>query len=442
MADTSPTVGADAGTVAYVLKGFPRISETFIASEIHRLERCGLRLRLLVLKPADEPERHPVVARIRAVPEYLPATTSLSASSALPWLARNAAPFRPALAAVARRRPVGLARAAGQAFAQAVRARQRPLSAPRKIYLKEFLYAVAAADRVLADPQVRHLHAHFAHGSATVAWLAATITGLPFSFTGHAKDLYTRGLNPAGLLARKAAAARFVVTCTEANGRHLAGQRTGTPVHVVYHGLSTDFVDLAATPLAYHPKPRLRILGVGRLVPKKGFDTFVAACALLRAAGVPFEAVIVGESGEHEPLVRRLVAEHGLAGSVTLLGPLSPGRLFEEYRRAGVFSLACRVVADGDRDGIPNVLLEAMACATPVVTTGVSGIPELVENGVNGLLVPPDDPAALAAAWQRVWTDVEFAAGLAAGGRRTVLDRFDGDRLAGELAQLFAGADR
>jgi glycosyltransferase involved in cell wall biosynthesis len=427
-------------TVAYVLKGFPRISETFIASEIYRLERLGVRLRLLVLKPADEPEHHPVVDRIRAVPEYLPATTSLTASRALPWLAGNIRAFRPALSAVARRRPRGLARAGGLAFAQAVRARRRPLSAPRKIYLKEFLYAVAVAERVLDAPEVRHLHAHFAHGSATVAWLAATITGLPFSFTGHAKDIYSGELNPAGLLARKATAARFVVTCTRANGRHLEALHTGTPVHVVYHGLSADFADLTAAPVERAPSPHLRVLGVGRLVPKKGFDTFVEACARLRAAGVPFEAVIAGEPGEHEPAVRRLVAELGLTGCVSLLGPLGPARLAEEYRRASVFSLACRVVAGGDRDGIPNVLLEAMACGTPVVTTRVSGIPELVEDGVNGLLVSPDDPAALAAAWERVWTDRALADRLARAGRASVLDRFDGDRLVAALAGLLTGA--
>src|SRR5262249_13186958 len=154
---------------------------------------------------------------------------------------------------------------------------------------------------------VRHLHAHFAHGSATVTWLAATISGLPFSFTGHAKDVYSPALNPAGLLPRKIAAARFVVTCTAANREHLLAMANGTPVHLAYHGLNADFAalvagdrqDRAATPP--RPSSRPRLLGVGRLVPKKGFDTLVEACALLRERGVDLEAVIVGESGEHEP---------------------------------------------------------------------------------------------------------------------------------------------
>jgi glycosyltransferase involved in cell wall biosynthesis len=429
--------GSGGGAVAYVLKGFPRRSETFIASEIHRVEQLGVEARLFVLKPADEPDRHTVVDRMRAVPSYLPATTSLSASHALPWLARNVGPFLPALGAVARRRPVGLARAVGMAAAQAWRSRRRVLAAPRKIYLKEFLLAVALAQRVLGDTAIVRLHAHFAHGSTTVAWLASTVTGVPFSFTGHAKDLYNVELNPAGLLARKTAAATFVVTCTEANGRHLRALGTTTPIHVIHHGLSSDFADLTAVPLEHRDGPTLRILGVGRLVPKKGFDTFVEACALLRARGLPFEAVIAGERGDHEPVVRGLVAAHRLDGRLTLAGPLTPRQLFAEYRRASVFSLACRVHDDGDRDGIPNVLVEAMACATPVVTTAVSGIPELVRDGSNGILVPPDDPAALADAWTRLWEDRALAGRLAEAGRRTVIDDFDGDRLAGDLARLF-----
>jgi glycosyltransferase involved in cell wall biosynthesis len=424
--------------VAYVLKGFPRRSETFIASEIHRVEQLGVPTRIFVLKPADEPDRHPVVDRIMATPCYLPATTSLSARPALPWLVRNVRPFLPALGTVARRRPRGLVRAAAMALAQAVRSRRRPLAAPRKIYLKELLLAVALADQILADPAIAHLHAHFAHGSTTVTWLASTITGLPFSFTGHAKDLYEQDLNPAGLLARKTAAAAFVVTCTEANGRHLRALGTATRVHVIHHGLGSDFTALTAGSVEHSGRSaRLRILGVGRLVPKKGFDTFVDACARLRELGVPFEAVIAGEHGDHEPVVRSRAAAHRLDGSVRFVGPLTPTELFAEYRRASVFSLACRVVGDGDRDGIPNVLLEAMACAAPVVTTDVSGIPELVRDGDNGLLVAPDDPRSLATAWIRIWEDEALADQLGQAGRRTVLERFDGDRLAAELARIF-----
>ena len=228
-------------TVAYVLKGWPRISELFIASEIYRLEQAGLPLRLYVIKPADEAQTHPVVDRIQAPTTYLPAMSSLSATTLVRWLRENAGPFPAPLRRTARRHPAGLARAAGLALAQSVRARKGRFAWPRKLYVKELLQAVALADELAAAPDVRHLHAHFAHGTTTVTWLCSAITGLPFSFTGHAKDIYSPSLNPAGLLRRKLLAARFAVTCTEANARHLKAIAPGPSSTVVYHGLNADF---------------------------------------------------------------------------------------------------------------------------------------------------------------------------------------------------------
>lgn len=433
---------AEQRSVGYVLKGYPRRSETFIASEIHRLEQLGLRLRLYVLKPADETERLPVVDRIRGRPVYLPATTSLSASPALPWLAANLGAFLPALRRVAARRPAGLGRAAALALGQAIRARRAFLGWPRKLYLKEFLLAVALADVLADSDDVGHLHAHFAHGSTTVTWLAAAITGLPYSFTGHAKDIYALSLNPAQLLPRKMAAARFVVTCTESNRRHLAPMADGTPVHRVYHGLNADFAALVAC--GGHPPATsgLRILGVGRLVPKKGFDTLVEACALLRERGVDFQAVLAGAPGEAEPALRRRVEQLGLSPRVRLVGERSQAELYDEYRRATVVCLPCRVLDDGDRDGIPNVLVEAMACGVPVLSTEVSGIPELIRSEENGLLVAPDRPGELAGALLRLEFEPGLAARLGAAGRASVTECFDGERQAIVLAELFAAALR
>jgi colanic acid/amylovoran biosynthesis glycosyltransferase len=182
---------------------------------------------------------------------------------------------------------------------------------------------------------------------------------------------------------------------------------------------------------------RLRALGVGRLVEKKGFDVMVEACGILRSRAVPFEAVIVGEHGEHEAEIRRRIEALGLGDSVRLAGPMEQAKLFEEYRSAGVFCLPCRVLENGDRDGIPNVLMEAMACGLPVVTTPVSGIPEIIRDGVNGRLVPPDDPAALADALVRIDSDRQLAQSLSVQARATVRERFDGERFAAELAALF-----
>jgi glycosyltransferase involved in cell wall biosynthesis len=433
------------GAVAYVLKGYPRMSELFIASEIYRLERLGVPLRLYVIKPADEARRHGIVARIKSKPEYLPATTSLTKTPLRRWLAAHLGDFLPSLRSVARRRPAGLARAGVAAFAQAARARRSFWSWPRKVYLKEFMQAAAVADRVLRAGDVRHLHAHFCHGATTVAWLASTMTGLPFSFTAHAKDIYCESLNPSGLLRRKMRAARFVVTCTDANREHLLKVEPRAKVHCVYHGLNAEFAELlggtdgAPRPPMTKERGRLRALGVGRLVEKKGFDVLVEACGILSRRDVPFEAVIVGEHGEHEAEIRRRIDALGLRDSVRLAGPMEQTRLFEEYRSAGVFCLPCRVLDNGDRDGIPNVLVEAMACGLPVVTTPVSGIPEIIRDGVNGRLVPPDDPAALAEALLRIDADRQFAHSLSNEARATVRERFDGERFAAELAALFRG---
>jgi len=332
------------------------------------------------------------------------------------------------------------------------------------VYIKEFLQAVALADRLLDAPRVRHLHAHFAHGATTVAWLAATIVGLPFSFTAHATDIYRESVNPAGLLRRKLAAARFVVTCTEANRAYLAERAGTTPVYRVYHGLNVDFTDLLASAddhaPARPPTPTacLRILSVGRLVPKKGFDVLVAACGLLRERGVPFEATIVGETGAEDaspglsaralpgsPAAKRQYADEirtqiaglGLGECVRLAGALSQADLFAEYQTASVLCLPCRIVSDGDRDGIPNVLAEAMACGLPVVSTAVSGIPELIEHAVTGLLVPPDDLLAVADALQRLRAEPELACRLGRAASAIVRERFDADESARQLVALF-----
>lgn len=435
-----------ATSVGYVLMGFPRLSETFIASELHRVEEAGVRLRLFVVKPVEEREhdlRHPVIDAIRARPEHLPDASSLTAPLHR-WRRADLAPFMPALRRVLSRRPLGLASATATALAQALRDRRTPLSGPRKIYVKELLQAIALADRLIGAPDVRHLHAHFAHGTTTITWHAARIAGLPFSFTGHARDIYAEHLNPKGLLRRKLLAARFVVTCTEANRRHLERMAPAADVHLVYHGLNADFARLLAEPEPAANAPAgepLRVLAVGRLVAKKGFDVLVEACAVLRRRGVAFEAAIVGQEDTHSAAVRERIARHGLEQQVVLPGPMGQDELLREYRRASALCMPSRLLPD-DRDGIPNVLVEAMAAGTPVIASAVSGIPELVEHEVNGLLIAPEDPEALADTLLRLHGDPAFSGRLAQRGRETVARSFDGPRQASRLAELFQAAVR
>jgi glycosyltransferase involved in cell wall biosynthesis len=427
----------EAGAIAYVLKGYPRLTDTFITSEVYRMEQQGLRLRVFVIKPCTEPVPSDLLDKIAAKPLYMPDTTSMSKSSLFKWLSANLKNFLPSLRRVIRKNPLGVLRAGGSAFAQAVRARKGFWSWPRKVYAKEFLQGVMLADMLEQAGDVRHIHGHYCHGATTVTWLASMMTKLPFSFTAHAKDIYLPSLNPAGLLRRKMDAARFVITCTDANRDYLENLGSKTSVHCIYHGLNAEFCNIMREqPTARSTNGHFRVLGVGRLIPKKGFDILVQACAILHQQRVPFEAVIVAEGGEHEKEIRRLITANGLEKNVLLPGPMSQSQLFDEYRKASAFCLPCRVLENGDRDGIPNVLMEAMAVGVPVVSTPISGIPELIHDGVNGLMVPSEDPCGLAEAFLRLTRDHRLAEDLSRNAQETIETRFNGDKLASRMASL------
>jgi len=429
---------SDRGSIAYVLKGYPRLTDTFITSEVYRMEQQGLRLRVFVIKPCTEPVPSDLLDKIAAKPVYMPDTTSLSKSSLFKWLSANLKHFMPSLRRVMRKHPLGVLRAAGAAFAQATRARKGFWAWPRKVYAKEFLQGVMLADMLEQAGDVSHIHGHYCHGATTVTWFASMMTKLPFSFTAHAKDIYLPSLNPAGLLRRKMDAARFVITCTDANRDYLENLASRTPVYCIYHGLNAEFCNIMKEqPATRATNGHFRVLGVGRLIPKKGFDILVQACAILQQKHVPFEAIIVAEGGEHEKEIRRLITAHGLENSVFLPGPMSQSQLFDEYQKESAFCRPCRVLENGDRDGLPNVLMEAMAVGVPVVSTPISGIPELIHDGVNGLLVPSEDSRALADAFLRLISDNRLAKDLSRNAQETIESRFNGDKFAARMASLF-----
>jgi glycosyltransferase involved in cell wall biosynthesis len=263
-----------------------------------------------------------------------------------------------------------------------------------------------------------HLHVHWAHAPATVAFLAHRIAGIPWSLTTHAKDLYTL---PASDIADRCGQAIFVATCTAANARYLTDV-IGVPpdkVTLCRHGVRLDRFDSGRrSPQAG------RILSIGRLVPKKGFPVLIHACAFLRQRGVDFHLDLVGDGLIADEL-KGLVVECGLTGNVTFHGARPQPELVAFYEQATVFALAPAVQANGDRDGIPNVILEAMACGTPVVTAAISGIPEVVVDNETGLLVPPDDPSALADALERLLSDPAEAERIGKGGEVAVRAAFE-----------------
>lgn len=435
-ADTSLRRGQVAlGEVAYVLKGFPRLTETFIANEIHLLEQMGLGLRLYSIKEGEHARVQGVVARIRAPLTQLPHAGSISERSIASWLVEHFARFARAHGRVLASHPLRYFRALAQAVAMSWRYRKSVL-APRRLFIKEFVQAGAIAAELFDAPSVRHLHGHFCHGATAVTWLVSRLTGLPFSFTAHAKDIYQAKQNPGDLLARKMKAARFVATCTAANERHLRGVCPDcTTVHTIYHGL--DLRRFARVLRAdSHDEPPL-ILAVGRLVEKKGFDVLIEACAQLARSGERFRCVIIGEHDEMSERLHDAIERHGLGELVNLHGAVTQDELVNWYARAAVFALPCQVTDDGDRDGIPNVLAEAMATGLAVVSTPISGIPELVDEGVDGLLVPDRDAGSLAHALRRLITDPTLRARLGDAASRKVHARFDARVTTRTLHQLF-----
>lgn len=349
-----------------LVKTFPKISETFVLSEILGLERAGLPLTIFSLQRPTDHIAQPAAALLRAAVVYLEPGSDDDCTR---MLAKH-----------------------------------------------------------LCTRGVRHLHAHFVDRPGAIAARAARLAGISFSLSAHARDIY---LSEPRALAQRLSQAAFTVTCTDYN--RVALQRIALPeaaLHCVYHGIDARRFTPAppsAAVRAGHGDARPLILAIGRLRPKKGFATLIRACALLRDRGLRAHCEIVGY-GEESIHLHELVEQLDLGGRVAFAGKMSHADLIERYRAATVFAAPCEVAADGDRDGIPNVLLEAMAVQLPVVTTPVSGIPEVICDGENGLLVAPAEEFALADALEKLIRDPLLCARLGAAARRTVVTDFGQER--------------
>lgn len=392
------------GPVAYIMKRYPRLTETFIINEIRAMERLGTDLRIFSLLQPEPPPHHPMVAQVTAPLHVLPAAWGAK-------LGRLASSHAKAFAA-APLRYLGAAACALQWSATS--------SSPLAVW-KHFIRAGYIAAECQAQG-IAHIHAHFANTPTAVAHFTSLMSGIPFSFTAHAKDLY---LTRKHIIARRTRAAQFVVTCTGYNVRYLEGIQ-GRPtgkINLIYHGIDLDMFNARPiNPIEQAPVPL--ILSVGRLVPKKGLNDLISACALLNAAGIAFRCRIIGE-GPLRPALQEQIKAAGLEDRITLEGAMTHARLIALYATADLFALPPRIADDGDRDGIPNVIAEAMAIGLPVVSTDVSGIPELVRNLETGLLVPARNPAALAQAMEQLLRDRPLALRLAAQGRALLERDFD-----------------
>jgi len=420
--------------VAYIMKGFPRLSEVFISNEVQLLEELGLSLHIFALQSLSEKKVHAQVNQIHARVTYLPEDSAAAAADFRVWLRTNFAKLSRGHGKLLRQRTAAYLKTFFSAVQFSVRYRPSFWRLKKSFY-KDFLRAGHIAARVMDAPTIGHLHGHFCHGSATITMWVSQLTGIPFSFTAHAKDIYLPELNPGDLLPRKIRRAKFVATCTDANRQHL--QRLCPEVRsirTVYHGLSTAFFT-AEQAQAENGTPT--ILSVGRFVKKKGFPVLIEACRLLQERSYDFRCRIIGAADEDSGVVERLIEKYGLAQRVFLEGPVAQEELRQIYRDCTIFALPCLVAGNGDRDGIPNVLVEAMATAKPVVATEVSGIPELIDHGIDGVLVPPEDPRALAGALEILLQDPALRLRLGREAREKVCARFDSSKTTVQLCDLF-----
>ena len=286
---------------------------------------------------------------------------------------------------------------------------------------------------------LQHLHAHFATGAADTAMRAAALAGIPFSFTAHARDIYHHSVDPQAL-AERMARASFVVTVSDYNRSHLeklaASRGSGGRIVRLYNGLDLD----CFAPAEAAREPGL-VVAVGRLVAKKGFADLIEACAVLDRSGVEFHCLIIGEGPERSAL-EQSISRHRLPHRVTLAGAMAQTVVVAALGRAELFALPCIVGEDGDRDGLPTVILEAMALGTPVVSTRLAGIPEMVLQRRTGLLVNQGAVAELAEAMAQLLGSAELRATLSRNALAHMRQRFDLRRNARRLGQWFQTAGR
>jgi glycosyltransferase involved in cell wall biosynthesis len=400
-----------------ILKGYPRISETFISNEILRLEQLGFQIHLFSMRKPRESFAHESVKKIKAKVDYLP-------EKILPNLHR----LLPPNILLAAKSPVIYRKALTLALRRLARTHKAAT-------FKHLLQAGYLVQKLLPATNVGHFHAHFAHSPSSVAMFASLLSGYLFSFTAHAKDIYTSDVRQ---LKEKIGRARFVVTCTEYNRRYLkrlAG-RLATPIYRVYHGIDLDFFGRIKKDAGKGPHAPYQLLTVARITEKKGLPTVYRALKQLHDQGLAFKHTLIGD-GDQRRVILDLIAELGLTSVTRCLGTQPHEVVLQHYRQADLFVLGCEVAQNGDRDGIPNVLLESMLMGVPVVTTPVSAIPEVIVAEHTGLLVPPREPHKMAVAIKRLLSDEPLRARVKEAGWQMVKESFDNRLLSQKLAGIY-----
>ena len=393
--------------VGYVLRKFPVLSETFILNEILALEAHGVPVQIFSLQRPSDPRFHEDLAKLKASVYYAPEISDLKAV-----LRQN--------------------KLASQRYGQSYRSTfARTLKGTRPRDYWRFLQACYIANQARRF-QLTHIHAHFANYPASVAMLASQISGIPYSFTAHAMDIFKEEVNKK-TLAKKITEAKFVATVSEFNKSYLEEIASGQSEKIVriYNGINLERFSPYGSP-SIEP---FTFLCVARLVEKKGHALLLEACRTLRDNQVPFRCRIVGK-GNLRSQLDSFIKDSKLQKEVQLLGPKTQREVLEEFRSSHVSVLPCTTGSDGNKDGLPVSVVEALACGLPVITTPMTGIPEVVQDGHNGFLVADGDATALADAMESVVRDTELFNRLRAQARSSVASRFDMKQTSQELRRL------
>jgi len=391
-------------SVGYILKQYPRLSETFILHELLALQGSGITSSVYSLRPANEGRFHAALADYHGAVSYPRSLGKASAAGAF----------------------AALAHLDFERYGDAMAMLDMVPTSRRADLLVQ---AIEIADSARATG-ITHFHAHFLTIASHVAYLAHLLTGLPFSVTAHAKDIYRHTVDW-DLANTISTAADTIVTVCDANRRHLES-KLGPEVRIerIYNGLVEP-----ATPAELSLREPNVVLAVGRLVEKKGFDVLLDAMTLMEDQNV--RCVVLGDGDELEALRCQAVGL-GISDRVEFTGAVSQSEVAHWLRRATVLAAPCLVGSDGNQDALPTVLLEALAAGLPSVSTPIAGIPEIITDGEQGLIVPSNDASPLADALARIMDDTELWTKMAAAGPVRLAERFDRSATISELANVFA----
>jgi glycosyltransferase involved in cell wall biosynthesis len=412
--------------IGYLVRSYPRLSQTFILNEILALEKIGVSIEIFALTNPHEKVVQMQVAQVQAPVHYLDEDIQprslmnlLNENAQVAWLHLKG--YLRSLMYIAANKGIDRGYTASnrwECFLQAI----------------HLIYLLVLKER-RTGKKIDHLHAHFAHDPALIAYLVHCMTGIPFSFTAHARDLYQV---PEKALTDRIRRAKAVITCCNANMEYLnrIAPSQQSKFSLVYHGVNLkDFQPGSNTGAGSTLKGPL-ILSVGRLVEKKGFQDLLQALLIVKRRGEGFQCVIYGDG----PLGKQLTAwinEHGLAPQVKLMGDCTQQELISIYQHATLFILTPVQTEDGDRDGIPNVIVESMAVGLPVITTSIAGIPELVDHNQNGLLYQPRDVEGISSGIIELLQNAEKRRQFGRAASKKVAEQFDITRAANRLKTLF-----